>query len=281
MNRIKATRPPICYRNHHLRPPDINLLDMDDIRKSFSELKKDFKHRVGGKKRGADRAGANATGETAGSSLSITRPDSRVTACGLDEKGGRINADVSQAHPRDRSPQPKPTQADEGDGNPQGREASVDEKGASQSRSRLGPDVGGAAGRSPSQEIEPDPSPLSVALISPKQESDSTWTFPPQQLCLIALLDNADTPTVPDLVQGDPHPGENAETSAVSNEKKSSGKSTAFATAKLLLRGVRDSADAFGPLKSVAGGLCFVLENCEVWSDPCLYYYVSYTHASE
>ena len=36
------------------------------------------------------------------------------------------------------------------------------------------------------------------------------------------------------------------------------------ATAKLILRGVRDSSDAFGPLKSVAGGLCFVLENCEV-----------------
>jgi len=41
---------------------------------------------------------------------------------------------------------------------------------------------------------------------------------------------------------------------------------TASASAKLLLRGVRDSADAFGPLKSVAGGLCFILENCEVRS---------------
>jgi len=40
--------------------------------------------------------------------------------------------------------------------------------------------------------------------------------------------------------------------------------STAAASAKLLLRGVRDSADAFGPLKAVAGGLCFILENCEV-----------------
>ena len=27
---------------------------------------------------------------------------------------------------------------------------------------------------------------------------------------------------------------------------------------------MRDTADAFGPLKSVAGGLCFILENCEV-----------------
>ena len=44
----------------------------------------------------------------------------------------------------------------------------------------------------------------------------------------------------------------------------SMGSHTASAAAKLLLRGVRDTADAFGPLKSVAGGLCFILENCEV-----------------
>ena len=49
-------------------------------------------------------------------------------------------------------------------------------------------------------------------------------------------------------------------------ERKSNWKTTAPASAKLLLRGVRDSTDAFGPLKSIAGGLCFILENCEVWS---------------
>ena len=63
-------------------------------------------------------------------------------------------------------------------------------------------------------------------------------------------------------------PDEDAEPSATMNECKSSWKSTAFASAKLLLRGVRDTADAFGPLKSVAGGLCFILENCEVWLPP-------------
>ena len=39
---------------------------------------------------------------------------------------------------------------------------------------------------------------------------------------------------------------------------------TASSSAKLVLRAVRDSADAFGPLKSVTGGLCFILENYEV-----------------
>ena len=59
---------------------------------------------------------------------------------------------------------------------------------------------------------------------------------------------------------------------AAADEKKLNWKSTVTATAKLLLRGVRDSADAFGPLKSVAGGLCFILENCEVGSSSHLPY---------
>ena len=271
----------ICYRDRHLHRPDIDTTDMDDIRKSISKLKKGFKHRVGGKKRAADRVAVNAAGETAGSSLSLTRPDSRVTASGCDEDGTRISTDVLKAHSKDRPPQPNPMQADEGHDNPQEREADVDEKGASQCRSRLGPDVGCVAGSRPSPEIKRAPSPPSVTPISPKQEPDGAWTFSPQRLCLIALLDNADTPAVPNRVQDDPHPDEGAGSSTISNEKKSSWKSTAFATTKLLLRGVRDSADAFGPLKSVSGGLCFILENCEVWSDPTLHYHSSYIHTSE
>ena len=57
---------------------------------------------------------------------------------------------------------------------------------------------------------------------------------------------------------------ENVAPSPTAGESRPDWKSTASASAKLLLRGVRDSADAFPPLKSVAGGLCFILENCEV-----------------
>ena len=56
------------------------------------------------------------------------------------------------------------------------------------------------------------------------------------------------------------------ESSAAADENRSGWKSTVSASAKLLLRGVRDSADAFPPLKSVAGGLCSILENSEVRS---------------
>ena len=57
---------------------------------------------------------------------------------------------------------------------------------------------------------------------------------------------------------------ENVEASDAADEGRPGWKSTASSSAKLVLRAVRDSADAFGPLKSVAGGLCFILENCEV-----------------
>jgi len=63
---------------------------------------------------------------------------------------------------------------------------------------------------------------------------------------------------------GPPEPHVSGGPKAAADETKSNWVSTASATAKLLLRGVRDSADAFPPLKSVAGGLCFILENCEV-----------------
>ena len=82
---------------------------------------------------------------------------------------------------------------------------------------------------------------------------------------LIALPDNTDTPAVPDHVPEDLRSNESSEPNAAANEKKSSWRSTASATAKSVLRGVRDTADAFGPLKSVAGVLCSILENCEVW----------------
>jgi len=59
---------------------------------------------------------------------------------------------------------------------------------------------------------------------------------------------------------------ERVEPSATPDKNKPGWGPTASASAKLLLRGVRDSADAFGPLKAVAGGLCFILENYEVRS---------------
>ena len=56
----------------------------------------------------------------------------------------------------------------------------------------------------------------------------------------------------------------NAGVSVAAVESRPGWGTTASSSAKLVLRGVRDSADAFGPLKSAVGGLCFILENYEV-----------------
>ena len=83
---------------------------------------------------------------------------------------------------------------------------------------------------------------------------------------LTVLSDIAKPSAIPEQVPEAASPGESAKPGPAASDDKSDWGSTAVATAKLLLRGVKDSADAFGPLKSVAGGLCFVLENCEVRS---------------
>ena len=261
VNWIKATRRPISYRNRHLRRLDIDIPDMDNMRKSLSKLKKDFKHRIGGIKRGPDQAGADAAGEGVGSPASLLRPGPHV-------EDGRTSTDVSQTYSTDSPPHPQPVTAGEDHlNNPKRNEEDTDKKGVSRSRSSPDPDVEGA-GSGPSREVERTSSPPTVTPIKSKQEPDGMWTPSPQLLCLITLLTNTDAPAVPDRAQRDSRPDENTEPSAAANEKKSSWKPTALATAKLLLRGVRDSADAFGPLKSVAGGLCFILENCEVWASP-------------
>ena len=50
----------------------------------------------------------------------------------------------------------------------------------------------------------------------------------------------------------------------VVDDNKEDWKSTLSSTAKLVAYAVRETSDAFPPLKSVAGGLCAVLENYEV-----------------
>ena len=68
--------------------------------------------------------------------------------------------------------------------------------------------------------------------------------------------------SISDQVPEVANPDESAEPGSAASEEKSNWRSTAVATAKLTLRG--DVADTFGPHKSVAGRLYFILENCEV-----------------
>jgi len=75
--------------------------------------------------------------------------------------------------------------------------------------------------------------------------------------------DNVETPALPDRGPDVVGSDENPEPGAAADEKKPNLKSTASATAELL-RGVRDSAGAFGPLRSIARSLCFIIDDYEV-----------------
>ena len=109
---------------------------------------------------------------------------------------------------------------------------------------------------------DPDVEPLGAS--GHKLDGMSTPSY--LLLSLMAIPQNCvDTATITD--PSETRSDGNTQSNAL-DEKKSNWKSTLSSTAKLLLRGVRDTADAFGPLKSVAGGLCFILENCEVYPIP-------------
>ena len=90
-------------------------------------------------------------------------------------------------------------------------------------------------------------------------------------LPLIGPPDNADNSTIPDQVHKALGSG-GSEPNTMDGNKFGQWKSVASATAKLFLRGAKESADAFPPLKSVVGGLCFILDNFEVWSSYSLHY---------
>jgi len=102
---------------------------MDDILDSLSKKGRKFKHLLKGKGHKSDSTGANTTGESAGSSGSLLRPEPHVVAGGRDGEGKRTSTDVQQDRSRDGSPQPEPMPAGESDGGRQRGEAGVDGKG--------------------------------------------------------------------------------------------------------------------------------------------------------
>ena len=83
------------------------------------------------------------------------------------------------------------------------------------------------------------------------------------QSCLIGPTDDADSPAIPNKVQ-DALISSHGEPNATDKNRLELRESTATAMAKMLLHATKESADAFPPLKSVVGSLCFILDNYEV-----------------
>ena len=243
------------------------------IRDSFSRSKKKFKHLLSGRKHKSGGTGTETGGESASSVGSVPRPVPHVVAGGshdLEEDGGsagRRAGSVDQ-FPQQTEPELAPTHG--GETGQEGGEADADRGEVGQRHLHPDSDVEATVGGGPGPEgsntdgvkveqVHPSPSTPPIPHGG-KPDGMLMWLFqlPPH---LIPPSDCVDASAIPDCgVQEDLRPDENPEPMAADDsENKSDWRSTVAATVELL-RGVRDS-----PLKSVAGGLCVILENCEVW----------------
>jgi len=244
---------------HHLG----HITDMD-LRDSFSELKKKVKQRLVGKERKPDGKEAGADGEIVGPTSSLPRPEPHVVAG--DGEGSGDNADERQSCPTDPPPQPEElgpvlvgrSENDQGVGG-----VDVDGREVSQNYPPLHSDFKVAMGSGPGRGDGVDEEERGGIT-----NSVNSWLL--QSLPLIILPDDTDNPVVLDRAPDIPCLDENIGPSTAVDGITSDGESTPSATVKLLC-GVRDSLNGFGPLKSLARGLCLILENCKVWPPSCTF----------
>ena len=101
--------------------------------------------------------------------------------------------------------------------------------------------------------------PTSESAISHSDNGKPGGTIPHR---FAFISGTVDTPAISVPVQEVPRP--NKDEPSAADEKKASRLSTAASAGKMFLVGVRESADAFGPLKTIAGCLCFIVDNFEV-----------------
>ena len=234
-------------------------------------MKKRFKHRLAGGKRKPDGIGANPREQGANSTSSLPQPELRVVAGeSYSEEGDKVDAVGERVFSTGLPPQPDGPESvpvGGGDNIQEGGEADVDGEEVSQRHSYPHPDVGEVvvgSGRSGELEgVYPSPSTPSISYGG---KPDSTWTRLFRSLPLTIPSGNADT-ALPDYGLDVVRPDEILGPSAPVDEKKSSYRSTASATAELL-RGVRDSAGAFGPLRTIARSFCIIIDNYEVCPPP-------------
>ena len=75
---------------------------------------------------------------------------------------------------------------------------------------------------------------------------------------------DSDNPAIPKGDREPPQLSSHAPDPSVVDEDKPNLESTTTSTTKSLLRGVSESANAYLPLKTIAQGLCLILDNCKV-----------------
>ena len=86
----------------------------------------------------------------------------------------------------------------------------------------------------------------------------------PPDLRMTVLSGDLDNPAIPQSDREPPQLSSHVLDPSVVDKGKPNLESTATSTTKSLLRGVSESANAYLPLKTIAEGLCLILDNCEV-----------------
>ena len=156
---------------------------MDDVRDSFSKLKKDLKQRLRGKKNKPDSTGAKTVGENVDSSGSLPQPEPTATASNRSPgEGSGYKAVGSQVISKDQSPQPEPGPAGRDDDDRERREADEEGDGVDQSHSRPEPDVEVVVDSGPSREVEqvhPSPSTPSIPPSGKPDRARTCFFFQP------------------------------------------------------------------------------------------------------
>ena len=246
-----------------------------DIRDSLSRLKKKVKHRLSWTKQKPDTTDPNSGGERTDETDSLSRPVSRIVASGgHNRETDETNTDEQEIRSTGGPPQvvSVPMSVGGSENRQGGGEGGIDgeepDQGHLHPRSHSRVTVGSGPRQ---QRTEVDREKNAGVYLSPSTPSvahdggpDCMWMFSIRLLPLIVPSDNTGTSTIPDHLPEALHPDKSVGLNAAVGNEKPDWKSTASSTAKLLLHLARDSADAFGPLKSVTGGLCAILQNFEV-----------------
>ena len=203
---------------------------------------------------------------------SVPRPVPHIVAGGshdLEDDGGGAGGWRGSADQLPQQGEPELAPAHGSETGQEGGEADVNRGEVGQRHlhpdSKVEATVGSGPGREGNdtdevrvEQVHPSPSTPPIPYGG-KPDGMLMWLFqlPPH---LIPPSDCVDASAIPDCDVQDLRPDENPEAMVADDSgNKLDWRSTVSATAELL-RGVKD-----GPLKSVAGGLCIILENCEVW----------------
>lgn len=235
-------------------------------RKFFSELKKKLKRRSARGGHEPETGGINTDTESVGGTSSLPQPEPHQIAqgghnhpqpaTGSNVDGGRIGP----TDPLPHSDDPGSTLVSKSGQGEGGREA--DERDLYPR-----PDAGdmGTGSNQEGSNFEGEAISLSPANPSPSEGMGTMTTY--QSPLPTAFSDDTDSPAVPEHVQQALSPDKREQDAADGGNL--SWKSTASATARSLLRTVKESSNAYSRLKSIAECLYFILNNCEVWPSSC------------